>query len=262
MSRIKQYIPVLTALVKTDLQVLLQVMKDRFIDLLIWVTTTILVAAYLLPAFGMNASFGPFLAAGTVTSAALFQVFPAVMQLISDFEGPQTITFYATLPMPTSWVFLRLFISYNINAFILCIIVLPLAKLMLWNMLDLSHANIIKLILMYPLMTMFTGSFTLWVASFVPNVQKIGSAWMRMVYPLWFLGGYQFSWKVVYAVVPLLSYLLLLNPMIYLMEGYRNALLGADNYLPFGLCVVMTILFTIFFMWHAIRRLKRRLDFI
>ncbi len=104
--------------------------------------------------------------------------------------------------------------------------------------------------------------FALMVGSFVKNMSTIGSVWMRFIYPIWFLGGFQFSWTVLFKTSPKLAYLNLINPMTYIMEAIRGAILGQEGYLPFWPCTSMVILFAFACAWYGIVRLKKRLDFV
>ena len=246
----------------TDFAVLKQVVVDQVINLMIWVICNVLVISYLMPSFGLSESYGSFILAGLCASAGLFGVFPSVVNLISDFEGDRIIDYYLTLPLPSWLVFARAMLYYAINAAIIGSMVLPLGKLLLWNSFDITQVCLYKFLIIFVVTNLFYGAFTLWVASRVRNLIKIGNIWMRFVFPIWFLGGFQFSWHVLFQKWPLLAYLNLLNPMTYIMEGTRAAILGQSGYLPFWLCVVVIMFFSILCAWHSIIRLKKRLDFI
>ncbi|MFH1643868.1 MAG: hypothetical protein ABIA74_01710, partial [bacterium] len=141
-------------------------------------------------------------------------------------------------------------------------IILPLSKLLMWNQIDLMQVNWPKLFLIYIVMSFFIGFFSLFVVSFIKGMKNIGIVTMRILFPLWFLGGSQFSWKFLYSVFPNVAYLTFLNPMIYGMEGVHAATLNANDYLSFWICVGMLILFSFIFAMFGIKRLKKRLDFI
>jgi ABC-type multidrug transport system permease subunit len=184
------------------------------------------------------------------------------MNLVTDFEGDRIISYYLTLPIPSWLVFLRSIIYYAINATALGIFVLPIGKLLLGSKFDSSALSISKFLLIFLITNIFYGSFTLWITSRVPNSLKIGNVWMRLVYPLWAFGGFQFSWQVLYNFMPYFAYVNLLNPIMYTMEGIRAAVLGQEGYLPFWSSVSVLIAFSLFFAWHGIRLLKRQLNFI
>lgn len=256
------YMPIIIELFKTDFKVYKQTILDKCINLSIWIACTGGVYTFLLPAFGLEASYGAFMIASLIATAGMFEVFPSVMHLVSDFEGDRIISFYATLPMPTYLVFIRFFVYYAFNAMSMCLFVFPLCKLLFWSELDLTKIHIPKFVIAFLLVNFFYGAYTVWISSRVPSTQKIGNVWMRFVFPLWFLGAFQFSWAVLYRICPIGGLINLLNPMVYVQEIMRSALLGAEGYLPFMASTGMLSFFIITMLWWGIVRLKRRLDFV
>ena len=249
-------------LLRTDLHILKGTILDQVINLFIWMSTMLLVNSYLMPAFGLSAGYAPFMLTGLAASAGLFGIFPSVALMVSDFEGDQTIAYYLTLPIPSWMVFLRLILYYALNFSMLGILVLPIGQLLIWNQFNLLTVSFGKYALIFVLTHLFYGAFTLWVASRVKNMTKIGNVWMRFVYPIWFLGGFQFSWAVLAQKWPHLAWLNFLNPITYIMEGMRVAVLGQEGYLNFWLCIGMLTIFTALCSWRGIVLLKKRLDFV
>ncbi len=249
-------------LLRTDLEIFKQTIGDKLIDLFIWIVTMVLVTTYLMPSFGLAVAYTGFLVASLVVSAGLFEVYGSVTNLVSDFESNNITSYYLTLPMPSYLVFIEKMAYFTINTLTMGLLVLPISKLLAWNALDLSQLNLFKLGLMFMLANVFYAAFTLWVTSRTPGLEQIGSVWMRFVYPLWFLGGFQYSWQVLYDYSPTLAYISLINPMIYVMEGARAAVLGQEGSLNFWMCLGMLLLFTILCCWHGLKLLKKRLDYI
>ena len=257
-----RYAPLLKSLLYTDYVIFKQMIVDKAIDLLIWVSTIAFVTGYLMPSFGVEITFGSFMVAGVCASSGLFEVFPSVMHQVSDFEGDRIISYYTTLPMPTSLVFVRMFLYYALSAMVLGSFILPVSKLILWNRFDLSNLHVPKFILAFVMVNFLYGALTVWTISRVKSAAKIGSVWMRFIYPMWYLGGFQFTWYVMHRFFPAFAYVNLLNPMSYVMEVIRGSILGAEGYINYWLCLMMLLFFIVFFMWHGIRRLKKQLDFI
>lgn len=256
------YFNVFKNLLKVDLKLFGEILIDKVIDLFIWVTCTILIMGYVMPLFGLTNDYGVFQFAGLVASAGLFEVFPSVMNLVSDYEGDRLISYQLILPVPSWLIFIKIICNYAINAISLGLLVIPMGKLILWNQFNLTQIHIIKFTLMIILVGIFYGVFTLWISSLCKNISKVGNVWMRFIYPLWFLGGFQFSWKVLHQLVPKLAYLNLLNPMTYIMEGIRASLLGQEGYISTWYCIGALLIFIGFFGWRAMIRLKKRLDYI
>jgi len=261
MNKLSYWVP-FKYLLATDLHLFKKLIKDKLINLCIWVSSSALIATYVLPFFGMSNNYGSFLLVGLCASAGLFEVFPSVAKLVDDMQGDQVILYQVTLPLPSWLVILRLMIYNAFSAFILGLCVLPLGKLLLWNNFDLANFSFFKFLLIFSLGSAFYGSYTIFIATRVPGMTQIGNVWMRFVYPLWFLGGYQFSWQALHGIAPILAYINLANPILYIMEGIRGAVLGQPGYLPFGLCVGMVFLFCIISIITGIRLLKKRLDIL
>lgn len=249
-------------LLKSEFNIFLETIHDKFIDLFIWVIVTTFVTVYLLPAFGMQASYGPFTIASMAASAGLFEQFSSATQLIGDLEGDNITSYYLTLPMPSWMVFGAYMSFYAFNSAMLSIGVLPVVKLLFWHHFDLFQLHILKYGIMFLLTSLFYGAFTLWIVGKVDSLQRIGSVWMRFIYPLWFLGAFQYSYAALKDFNPYLAYASLINPMVYIMEGTRAAILGQQGYLNFWLCAGMTIFFTIICAADGIRMIKRRLDYV
>ncbi|MGC2310567.1 MAG: ABC transporter permease [Candidatus Babeliaceae bacterium] len=244
-------------LLRTDLYILKGTILDQIINLLIWISSMILVNSYLMPAFGLSTTYSAFILAGLCASAGLFGVFPSVAVMVSDFEGDQIISYYLTLPIPSWMIFLRLILYYALNFGMLGILVLPVGQLLIWNQFNILNVVFGKFILIFILTHLFYGAFTLWIASRVRNMTKIGNVWMRFVYPIWFLGGFQFSWAVLAQKWPFLAWVNFLNPMTYIMEGIRSTVLGQAGYLNFWLCIGMLSIFVVLCTWHGIALLKK-----
>lgn len=249
-------------LFKTDFMLFKRIVKDKIINLFIWIVTMIGVNAYIMPAFGLTAGYGGFMLASILACSGLFEVTPSVCQIISDIEGDRIIDYKLTLPIPSWLVFVESLVNYAFSAAAMAILILPVGKLILWHIFSFDSVNILQFIVMFILLNLFYGALTLWQASFVKDMASIENAWMRCIYPMWFLGCFQFSWDSLYHVSPTLAYLDLVNPMTYIAEGTRIAVLGTESSLNFWVCAAMTLLFCIVGTVHGIKRLQKRLDFV
>lgn len=259
---VAHYMKTFWYLLLTDLTVFKQNIRHQVLDMLIWASTITLVFTYLMPAFGLSAGYSGFMIASLCASGSLFNIFPSVMNLVDDFEGERIIGYHLTLPLPSWMVFLKLMIFYAISGMTMGIVVLPWCKLIVGSSFDLSQMSVIQYMLMFVSANMFYGTFTLFLATCVKDVTKIGRIWMRILYPLWFLGGFQFSWDVLHTHFPLLAYINLLNPFVYIMEGTRGAILGPISSINCYVAVVVLLVYCGTLGVVALKRMKRRLDFV
>ncbi|MCK5632951.1 hypothetical protein KAH94_04330 [bacterium] len=259
---IYSYFHVIKELVKTDLIIFKKIALDKWVDMFIWISTMTLVFAYVMPSFGLVKSYGAFMVASMCSTAGLFQAFAYMAEMVADFEGDKIITYHFTLPIPSWLIFIRFIIYYTIAFMFLGLLVLPAGKIMLWNSFSLTNVHYGKYALIFIVTNVFYAILALWTTSFVRSLVRIDSVWMRIIYPLWFLGCFQFSWKSLHQASPLLAYIDLINPITYISEGTRAAILGQTGSLNFWWCIIAIIGFIVFGGWHAITRLKKRLDFV
>jgi ABC-2 type transport system permease protein len=257
---IVSYIKTIGYLLQTDFKILSRSITNKLIDLFIWIISTTWITVYLLPAFGLNPTYGNFLIASIIATAGLFELFASVTNLISDFTGDNITAFYLTLPIPSWYVFLRLIIFYTLNGCLQGLLVIPVCKLTAWSF-PLAEIHIFKFFLIFIFGNLFYATFTLWTTSQISNIENIGSVYMRFVYPIWIFGGYQYSWNTLHSYSPILATISLINPVLYIIEGTRAAILGHHEFLNYWLCIVIIIFFTFVSGWHGIMRLKKQLDF-
>ncbi len=262
MNRYTLYALTLSQMVRAELSLAIKGLPDKLIDLTIYIVATLSVATYLLPSLGMSDTFGVFSLAGLIASAGLFEAWPGAINLINDLTGENITAYYLTLPIPSALVFVRLIIIYAFNGLMLSLASIPLGMLVLWGNTAGLAISPLQLGIAVIAMNIFFGCFTLWVASFMKNMMQAGNVWMRFVFPLWFFGGFQFSWNMLYNKAPLFAYIDLLNPVIYAMEASKGALLGQTGYIPFGYCICALIIGSIAIGTHAVMRLKKRLNCI
>ena len=183
-----------------------------------------------------------------------------VSRLIASLESDYAITYDLTLPLPHWLIFTRMAISNALQAMSIGCLILPISKLLLWNSFDISHVSWLGFVLLFIVGHLFYGFFSLWLASIVKNMHAIGNIWMRVVFPLWWLGGYQFSWAMLHKIAPVIAYGALLNPVTYCFDGMRSALLGQSEYISWGYCVLALLIFTLVVGYIGTKKMMRRLD--
>ena len=258
----KVYFNVCKNLILSDLLIFKQAFLDKFIDITIWIVLTVFVTGYIMPYFGLSDTFGVFQLGGVIAAVGLFEVYVSAVDLIVDFEGDRVIDYTVTLPIP-SWLAILSKAGYYFFVYlILTVAILPVGKIALWNQLDLTTVNYFKLSLAIIFQSMFFACFVIWVSSVIENMSKLGSVWARFIFPMWFMGGFQFSWTSLHHITPVIAWINLLNPMIYITESTRVALLGQADYLNFWLCLVAITFFSVVCFLKGLWNLKKRLDFV
>lgn len=258
----KIYFNVFKNLIHADLLEFKDVVVGKIIDMGIWIGLTLLVMQYIMPYFGLAADFGAIQLGGAIASAGLFELNGSVINFVSDMEGNKIINYHLTLPMPSWLVFVSKTAYYIIIYIALSVCMLPFAKLVLWTQWDLSTISYYKLALAIFSACTFYATFTLWCSAIIKDMQSLNQVWARYIFPMWFMGGFQFSWFSLLKALPIVAYISLINPMIYITEAMRVALLGQENYINFWICIIVINAFSLACALIGIYNLRKRLDYV
>lgn len=248
----------------TEFLSLKSIVFNRTLSIYIWSTCNMLVGAYFFPQLGMTNAFGLLSLASCLSVAGLMDGFGNIMDLVIDMTTDRVIYYYATLPIPNWLIFAVKMSVLFVFYFFYTLAILPLGKILIWHELNLLAVNWPLLLIAMILGNAFYASLTVFIASFTKKRTDVSNIWRSCIFPLWFLGGFGFTWNVIYKVSPQFAYIELLNPVIHISEMYRTAIL-ADRLGPllnFWFCCTMIIIFTISAGWIGIKRLKRQCDFI
>ncbi len=249
-------------LLKTELILIRKSFWDKLINATIWSSTVILISAYILPSFGLSEEFCVIQALSVIISIAGFELYASISKFFADLEGDRHIGYLLTLPLPSWLLLINMVCIFIVNGMLLGCFTFVVAKLLLWNSFNLAIINIPKSILAFLMSNVFFGFFGLFMISLIRTLLSLENVFMRVMYPLWILGGFQFTWKALYGVNPLFAFINLLNPYIYGNEGFRGAMLGQVDYLPFWICIGMLAGMTTICGVVSIVRLKKKLDFV
>jgi len=248
-------------LVGRELKLFFQDFFNRFLDISLVLITWVIVFGYLMEQSGLDSSYGVFVLVGLLSSFGLFETLWRATLLAQDMSDKKLSNFLV-LPLPSWLVFVSIAFSWALSTGILTLCLFPVGKLLLWKSFHLSEIAPMRFCLMFVLSNLFYGVFALWIASLVTSLRNSSWLWTRVVNPLYMFCGFFYTWQSVYELSPWIGYLHLVNPLLYILEGTKACMLGQAGYLPFGICVFVIIVWIIFCLVDAIRRCKRRLEFV
>jgi ABC-type polysaccharide/polyol phosphate export permease len=258
----KNYLKTFWQLLKTDLIIFKQHLITNIINCFVWLSISIIVFAYIFPNLGMEKGFAGLWLAGSLATWAIFEAWPSTITFLTDIEGNNSISYQLSLPIPSWMIFAKRALGYAINTMATGLMILPIGKLLLWNRVNFTDFSIMKFLIIFITMNIFANTFSHFLITLVHDIHSIEKAFIRIMFPMWFLGGANFPWHVINKMSPILGKIILANPFIYMMEGIRVAVLGQENFLPFWYSITALLLFTALFGLISIKRLKKRLDFI
>lgn len=232
------------------------------LDSLFWSTFVLTPALFFLPAMGMPQDFGRFLLVVIPFVWGIFDITTHCTDLISDITGEKTIQYQLTLPIKQWLVFFKIGIANAYRSFIGSLFILPIGALYIYfaKGLVFSPKGLLKYYFLLILTNIFCGFFGLFITSFMTKVADLRNIRMRIIFPMWFLAGFNNSWGLMHSVAPKMAYFSLLSPFVYVMEGARAALLGQDGFINYWVCLSVISVSTVFVAVVGIKRLQKRLD--
>ena len=190
----------------------------------------------------------------------LFEVMGNVARFVSDLQGDKTISYDLTLPLPHWMIMVRIAVTSALQFIAVAILIIPMAKILLWNQFSFEHVSWFKVSVLFLIVHIFYGYLALCIASYMKNLWSLDNIWCRIIFPFWWLGGFQFNWETLHAVSPMIAYVNLANPLTLCFEGIRSAMLGQEGYVSFWLCCLGLIIWTIIVAYVGTRKMMRRLD--
>ena len=247
-------------LVERDLLIFFPDLLRRIINGSLWTFLTAFVSQYIMTMNGMPDNFGLLVASANIMSWGMFEMRSRVNELISDIKGKRTLDYFLILPMPQWLVFVALAVGAALRSMITAICLLPVIKILFWNKFLFSLIMWPQFFAIFIIGNLFYGFAGLWLVSLSKDMDGISNIWMRIVFPLWLGGGYQFTWYTLKNVSIVAAYCSLLNPLVYAYEGIRGSVLGPKGYIDFWYCFGALFLFTFVIGYFGIKKLMRQLD--
>ena len=172
-------------------------------------------------------SFSTLLVAGVVALAIIFQGIQSVaLPMVQEFGYTREIEDRVQAPLPISLVAFEKITAGAIISFFSALIVFPIAAVVPATPVNLEIDWPVLLTLM-PLTCIMAGALGLTFGTrFEPRTVPI--LFGVIVLPLTFLGAIYYSWA---ALEPIrwLQIAVLVNPLVYMSEGFRAALTPADH---------------------------------
>jgi ABC-2 type transport system permease protein len=206
--------------------------------------------------------FATILVAGVVGLAIMFQGIQAVaMPMVQEFGYTKEIEDRVLAPLPVSMVAVGKVVSGALQGLFAALLVFPIAAVVHTSYIHV-HLSVHWLILitLIPLACITCSSMGLMLGTFF-DPRTVPMLFGVVVLPMTFLGGTYYPWTTLSAVkvggFSWLQTLVLVNPLIYITEGFRSALTTAPH---MHLYVIYPVLLALcaFFLWRGIAGFKKR----
>ncbi len=261
-----------SALLLRDLTVLRKNMKQFIPRTIVQPLLLCFVFLYVFPTIGTGiggsgspeaeSEFATILVAGVVGLSIMFQGIQAVaLPMVQEFGYTKEIEDRVLAPMPVSFVALEKVLFGSIQGLLAAAIVFPIAAVVHASAIHINlDVHWVILITMLPLACITTSALGLTFGT-IFDPRSVPLLFGIIILPLTFLGGTYYSWNslspVTFDGVHWLQIVVLINPLIYINEGFRAALTTSPH---MSLWAVYPALlgFSALFLWLGTTNFKRR----
>lgn len=219
---------------------------------------------YLVPHLSM-AHPTPLVTTNFITGGSLWTMFLLAWSInfgiLFDLHSNRFIDYQMGLIKPQLLLLEKIFFSAFI-AFINFIPFYPITKLILGANFLTVNTSWPKLFVIFASGSLFCASFTMFFVFFIKSMAQTGNLFMRMNYPLIQFGGTFIPWSIMNSISPWVGTISYLNPMLYITEGFRQTIIGGNQYFAFSTCVLALLGFSVLFTLITLHYFKKKLDHI
>jgi ABC-2 type transport system permease protein len=195
---------------------------------------------------GYTAALLPGILAISLTMSAIQAVSLPMMQ---DFGWTKEIEDRLLAPVPTRVVAAEKIVAAVIQALIAAIVVLPIARLIMGPIPGFSLAHVGEIVIIALLGATAFSSLGMWLGTAI-SPQQIGL--MFSVF-----GCAYYPWRGL-DKVPVMKYLVLVNPLVYVAEGLRGVMTPAVPHMSLGVVIVALVLLAVAGWMLGMRSFYRR----
>jgi ABC-2 type transport system permease protein len=254
-------VPVATvfiALLRRDLRVARKELPFFLVRTTMQPLLFIIVFGYLLPKMrfivaGYSSTLLPGVLAVSLTLSAVQSV---ALPMVQDFGWTKEIEDRLLAPVPTWVVAAEKVVSGVIQGIVAALFVLPLARLIMGPIAGLSFGHVGDVVLIMVLGATAFSALGMWLGTGIAP-QQIGLMFSVIIAPMLFFGCAYYPWSGLDAV-PVMKYLVLLNPLVYVAEGMRGALTPEVPHMPLPVSIGALLVITALFWMMGLRSFRKR----
>ena len=218
----------------------------------------VVVFGYLLPKMNFSGpGYQTVLLPGILAvSLSLSAIQSVALPMVQDFGWTKEIEDRLLAPVPTGIVAAEKIVAAMLQGVIAAAFVLPIARLVMGPIpgLTLAHGGQVAVIVL--LGSLAFSALGMWLGTAIPP-QHIGLMFSVIIAPMLFFGCAYYPWRGL-DVVPVLKYVVLVNPMVYVAEGMRGALTPSIPHMPLTAVVAALIVIGAFFWRLGLRSFYKR----
>lgn len=240
----------------------LRVMRRQAVFFLIQTTMQpilfVTVFGFLLPRMGFvqrgyTTALLPGVLAVSLTLAAIQGV---ALPLVQDFAATREIEDRLLAPVPTWLVAAEKVVAGMLQGMFAALVVLPAARLIMGPIPGLTLGHLGTVLAVTVLGAAAFSSLGLLLGTGI-DPRQVGLMFSVILTPMIFFGCTYYPWRGLDAV-PVVKYLVLVNPLVYVAEGMRGALTPSVPHMPVAIVLAALAALTALFAWRGMRAFDRR----
>lgn len=217
--------------------------------------------AYLQPRvfFDSNVSVGISTFIGNVSQILLSLTYTVISGVLYDLKKHKFTQYQLSL-LPVRLFVLKEILFAALWGTFIAIPFFPIARVLLGSSFATEHISWPTVFLMLFLAALCCSSFLFLATSLLTRTDQTRQLWMRVNIPMIILGGFWVPWHIMYRFSPVLGKAVLINPLIYITEGLRQAIIGGPLYMSIAVCATVLVVFSIIFTLVGMQVFKRKVD--
>jgi ABC-2 type transport system permease protein len=178
------------------------------------------------------------------------------LPMVQDFGWTKEIEDRLLAPVPTQLIAAEKIIAGTIQGLIAAAFVLPIARLVMGPIPQLTIAHGGEVLFIALLGSAAFSALGMWLGTAIAP-QQIGLMFSVIIAPMLFFGCAYYPWRGLDAI-PLMKYIVLVNPMVYVAEGLRGALTPTVPHMPLPVVVVALVLIVAVFWIFGMKSFNKR----
>ena len=218
----------------------------------------LIVFGYLLPRMGfVRGGYQSALLPGILAvSLCLSAIQSVALPMVQDFGWTREIEDRLLAPVPTWVIAAEKIVAGVLQGVIAALFVLPLARLIMGPIAHLTFSNVGSVAVVTVLGATAFSALGLWLGTGIAP-QQIGLMFSVIIAPMMFFGCAYYPWRGLDAV-PVMKWIVLLNPLVYVAEGMRGALTPEIPHMPLPVSMLALFLVAALFWTMGLRSFRKR----
>jgi ABC-2 type transport system permease protein len=218
----------------------------------------VIVFGYLLPKMGfMGRGYTTALLPGVLAISLTFSSIQSVaLPMVQDFGWTKEIEDRLLAPVSTRVIAAEKIVAGVIQGFISALVVLPIARLVMGPIASLTFVHFGDVLLITILGATAFSALGMWLGTAIAP-QQIGLMFSAIIAPMMFFGCAYYPWRGLDAV-PVMKYLVLINPLVYVAEGMRGALTPEMPHMPLPISMGALLVIATLFWVMGFRSFRKR----